>query len=118
MSNQALPLWAVDVSVAHWAPGDGLPLETAISAAPHRRGCQEQAACGGTAGGVVLPSSPGFNGLAWPQARIGGWRVSFRYARFPCCAPVGFQNSATSLDLGFYATRSYSLMRPPRTGRR
>jgi hypothetical protein len=31
---------------------------------------------------------------------------------------VGFQNSATSLDLGFYAARSYSLMRPPRTGRR
>ena len=32
--------------------------------------------------------------------------------------PVGFQNSATSLDLGFYVARSYSLMRPPRTGRR
>ena len=32
--------------------------------------------------------------------------------------PVGFQNSATGLDLGFYAARSYSLMRPPRTGRR
>jgi hypothetical protein len=32
--------------------------------------------------------------------------------------PVGFQNSATGADLGFYATRSYSLMRPPRTGRR
>jgi hypothetical protein len=30
--------------------------------------------------------------------------------------PVGFQNSATGLDLGFYAARSYSLMRPPRTG--
>jgi len=32
--------------------------------------------------------------------------------------PVGFQNSATGLDLGFYAARSYSLMRPPRMGRR
>ena len=32
--------------------------------------------------------------------------------------PVGFQVSATGLDLGFYAARSYSLMRPPRTGRR
>ena len=32
--------------------------------------------------------------------------------------PVGFQNSATGPDLGFYAARSYSLMRPPRTGRR
>ena len=31
---------------------------------------------------------------------------------------VGFQNSATRRDLGFYAARSYSLMRPPRTGRR
>src|ERR1022692_850835 len=30
---------------------------------------------------------------------------------------VGFQNSATGLDLGCYAARSYSLMRPPRTGR-
>ena len=26
--------------------------------------------------------------------------------------PVGFQNSATGLDLGIYAARSYSLMRP------
>ena len=32
--------------------------------------------------------------------------------------PVGFQNSATGPELGFYAARSYSLMRPPRTGRR
>jgi hypothetical protein len=31
--------------------------------------------------------------------------------------PAGFQNSATGADLGFYAARSYSLMRPPRTGR-
>ena len=31
---------------------------------------------------------------------------------------VGFQNSATDVDLVFYAARSYSLMRPPRTGRR
>ena len=32
--------------------------------------------------------------------------------------PVRFQNSATVLTLAFYAARSYSLMRPPRTGRR
>src|ERR1019366_1695194 len=32
--------------------------------------------------------------------------------------PCGFQNSSTGLDLGFYAARSYSLRRPPRTGRR
>jgi hypothetical protein len=31
---------------------------------------------------------------------------------------VGFQNSAAGPDLGFYAARSCSLMRPPRTGRR
>jgi hypothetical protein len=31
---------------------------------------------------------------------------------------VGFQNSVTVPDLGFYAARSYSLMRPPTTGRR
>jgi len=30
--------------------------------------------------------------------------------------PVGFQNSAIGPELGFYAARSYSLMRPPRTG--
>jgi len=30
----------------------------------------------------------------------------------------GVQNSATGLDRGFYAARSYSLIRPPRTGRR
>ena len=29
---------------------------------------------------------------------------------------MGFQNSATGLVLGFYAARSYSLMRPPRAG--
>jgi hypothetical protein len=32
--------------------------------------------------------------------------------------PVGCQNSATASDQGFYTARSYSLMRPPRTGRR
>ncbi len=32
-------------------------------------------------------------------------------------AGAGFQNSATGAELGFYAARSYSLMRPPRTSR-
>jgi hypothetical protein len=41
-----------------------------------------------------------------------------REVRLCCCEPVGFQNSATGPDLGFYAARSYSLIRPPRTGRR
>ena len=40
----------------------------------------------------------------------------YRVLRQP--VPVGFRNSATGLDFGFYAARSYSLMRPPRTGRR
>ncbi len=31
---------------------------------------------------------------------------------------VGFHISAAGADLGFYAVRSYSLIRPPRTGRR
>jgi hypothetical protein len=31
------------------------------------------------------------------------------------CLCVGFQNSATSADLGFNAARSYSQIRPPRT---
>ena len=45
-------------------------------------------------------------------------RMSSRSSCRRCCQPVGFQNSATGADLGFYAARSYSLMRPPRTGRR
>ncbi len=32
--------------------------------------------------------------------------------------PVGFQNSASGLELVFCAAGSYSLMRPPRTARR
>ena len=39
-------------------------------------------------------------------------------ARRSAYHPVGFHNSATGADLGFYAARSYSLMRPPRTDRR
>jgi hypothetical protein len=33
-------------------------------------------------------------------------------------SPVGFQNSAGGLDVRFYAARSYSLISPPRIGRR
>jgi len=35
-----------------------------------------------------------------------------------CLNPVGFQNSAARVDLGFCAARLYSLRRPPRTGLR
>jgi hypothetical protein len=31
--------------------------------------------------------------------------------------PVGFQKSATAAEQGLHATRSYSLIKPPRTGR-
>jgi hypothetical protein len=60
---------------------------------------------------------------AWVYSLIGPLRTGLRRI---CCLStsvtiaqgVGFQNSATGLDLGFYAARSYSLRRPPRTGRR
>ena len=51
------------------------------------------------------------------KARIAGYMIE-RAEREGLLRPVGFKNSATDADLGFYATRSYSLMRPPRTGRR
>jgi integrase len=37
---------------------------------------------------------------------------------YPRTTPVGCQNCAAGCDLGFQAARSYSLRRPPRTGRR
>jgi hypothetical protein len=49
-------------------------------------------------------------------------RAAFPLAQLPADRVgqliVGFQNSATGPGLVFYAARSYSLMRPPRTGRR
>jgi hypothetical protein len=41
-----------------------------------------------------------------------------QFGELPVSVPVGFQNSATSADLGFYAAGSYSLIRLPRIGRR
>jgi hypothetical protein len=48
------------------------------------------------------------------------WLIPVRFddCEIPDIDLVGFQNSATSPDLGLYAARSYSLMRPPRIGRR
>jgi hypothetical protein len=37
-----------------------------------------------------------------------GEEMEFGPGISPSCHPVGFQNSATGLDLAFYATRSYS----------
>ena len=53
--------------------------------------------------------------LIWDRLNT---HVSAVMRAFISSHPVGFQNSATGLDLGFYAARSYSLTRPPRTGRR
>ena len=55
-----------------------------------------------------------------PRPRRTGTRRSsaFQVSQPPRRGASGFQNSATGLDLGFYAACSYSLRRPPRTGRR
>ena len=52
------------------------------------------------------------------QQRRGRMSLAHGRRKCPICVcnwPVGFQNSATGLELGFYAARSYSLMRPPGT---
>ena len=46
---------------------------------------------------------------------------SYSSTRTRCCAGIsacGVPELGHGPDLGFYAARSYSLMRPPRTGRR
>ena len=72
------------------------------------------------------------SGSGGPRNCCGGWSVWCGATRLAACAMtprccwcngpaaerVGFQNSATVPGLGFYAARSYSLMRLPRTGRR
>jgi hypothetical protein len=58
------------------------------------------------------PGRPGAGGPGGHGARLAalaGWAGR--------AGPVGYLNSATHVELGFY-TRSYSLRRPPRTGRR
>jgi hypothetical protein len=52
------------------------------------------------------------------RAALYGYAFNPQRRRSGAPDPAGFQNSATCADLGFYATRSYSLMRPPRTDRR
>jgi hypothetical protein len=44
--------------------------------------------------------------------------VATRIEDYNTTPRVGFQNSVTGLDLGFYAARSYSLMSLPSTVRR
>jgi hypothetical protein len=60
--------------------------------------------------------SPGISWM-WSVSPVGNSSRDLENSRLSW-QPVGFQNSATSPELGFYAARSYSLMRPPRTGRR
>jgi hypothetical protein len=59
------------------------------------------------------PPGPGAGIVDRHRARLTG-----RISRQRPGMPVGFQNSGIGPDLGFYAARSYSLMRPPRTGQR
>jgi hypothetical protein len=69
----------------------------------------------------IRGAGPGtFLDLRRADERPGPVRLTVLAALEPSLTPepVGFQNSATGLDLGFYAARSYSLRRPPRTGRR
>jgi transposase len=67
----------------------------------------------------------------WREWGLQPWRAeSFKFSTDPRLEakvrdvaglylnPVGFRNSAIGPDLGIYAARSYSLMRPPRTDRR
>jgi hypothetical protein len=49
---------------------------------------------------------------------VGGGEVDLNHCLQGQQQPVGFQNSATGADLRFQAARSYSLISPPRTGRR
>ena len=80
--------------------------------------CDDFYGCPGTFGrlydGMIAESYPSWFGprvlFKDKATRIHEWEMRG--------IPVGFQNSATGPDLGFYAAHSYSLMRPPRTGRR
>ena len=56
--------------------------------------------------------------LAEPRSEVAPWPHVHPAHAHDCEDPVGFQTSATVVDLGFYAARSYSLRRPPGTGRR
>ena len=97
-----------------------------ISASPDCAACRPGPRCSGSRPGALGAT------CALPPRRVtlcvwtfDGPAVHLRWTLWGsitgsglCGLPVGFQNSATSLDLGFYAAHSYSLMRPPRTGRR
>ena len=74
---------------------------------------------GGAAGGGAGQGLPGGgDDVAGPGAAGGLAGRPRRRAAGRRSGPVGFRNSAIGPDLGIYAARSYSLMRPPRTGRR
>ena len=58
--------------------------------------------------------TPGHEITVTPAGSKGNDEIPWRQQ----CDLAGFQNSAAGPDLGSYAARSYSLRRPPRTGRR
>jgi hypothetical protein len=85
-------------------PTDAVPPRPVTEAVPHRVATE------------VVRYGPGVP--ASPSAGQGGLTAERIWRTGHPPAPVGFQNSATGIDLGFYAARSYSLMRPPRMARR
>ena len=113
-----LSLWGLNIGFCAWPAGLWCPV----------RSCGE----------VILVGEPAED---WPAAHLvlgevdHWWELGFDlgWCELPECAvwprgvemmevdrqdPVGFQNSATAVDLDFQAARSYSLIKPPRTGLR
>ena len=62
-----------------------------------------------------LNMRPEWHIFSYTQFSVVAYGVGAEYPVTPM-RPVGFRNSATGPDLGFYAARLYSLMRPPRRG--
>src|SRR5215472_11066453 len=74
------------------------PTFTLRGGGPGSRAPPKACCCGGPFGAIA-------------EGRLRPWATSVPGR----LQPVGFQNSAAAPDLAFYAARSYSLMRPPRT---
>jgi hypothetical protein len=78
--------------------------------------CCADPVAGGDVGGEFVVATAEVLDEGMPGGQGPRGQVAFQAAHRP--EPVRFQNSAIGPDLGFYAARSYSLMRPPSTGRR
>jgi hypothetical protein len=81
----------------------------------HRRG--HVADAGGHRRSARAWSSRLLRRARWPSAGMAA-PAAFQPVAPAAPQPVGFRNSAIVPDLDFYAARSYSLIRPPRTGQR